>query len=60
MGVKVGARAFFVNAPTPALEAIELPELEVSENLTGDFDYIHLFTITRAEMNQTFRLSRPA
>mgnify|MGYP002683296124 CR=1 FL=1 len=56
MGVKEGARSFFANAPTPALEAIELPELEISENLTGDFDYIHLFSSTRAEMNHTFPL----
>ena len=55
-GVTEGARSFFANAPTPAWEAIELPELEISENLTGDFDYIHLFSSTRAEMNHTFPL----
>ncbi|WGW12000.1 hypothetical protein LWF01_18250 [Saxibacter everestensis] len=56
MGVKEGVRTFFVNAPALALDAIELPELEISENLVGDFDYIHLFSMTRAEMNQTFPL----
>jgi hypothetical protein len=55
MGVKEGASAFLVNAPAAALEAIDLPELEVSENLDGDdFDYIHFFSITQAEMDETF------
>jgi len=54
MGIKEGARALFVNVPALALKAIELPELEVTEGLDGDFDYIHFFCITQAEMNATF------
>lgn len=59
MGIRAGARAFFANAPPLALEAIELPELEVSEDLDGDFDYIHLFSITQTQMNETFPKLRP-
>jgi hypothetical protein len=54
MGISEGARAYFVNAPSSALAAIELPELEVSEELEGDFDYIHLFGRTQADMDDTF------
>lgn len=54
MGIAEGVRAHFVNIPPAALAAIELPELEVGEELEGDFDYIHFFTVTRAEMDETF------
>lgn len=54
MGVKEGARAFFVNAPQTALEAIELPAIEVADELTGEFDYLHLFTISGTDLNEVF------
>lgn len=46
MGIKDGTRAFFVNAPKPALEAIDAPNLEIAAGLDGDFDYIHFFAMT--------------
>lgn len=54
MGVKEGMRAFFVNAPQYALEAINLPNLNICSELLGEFDYLHLFVITQAEMNTIF------
>jgi hypothetical protein len=54
MGIEGGARAYFVGAPDSALRAIELPDLDVARALRGTFDYIHLFSITRAEMDETF------
>jgi len=59
MGIEEGVRAFLVNAPASAVEAIELPELEISEDLDGDFDYIHSFSITQAEMDETFPKLKP-
>lgn len=53
MGIHEGQRAYFINAPPDALTAIELPRLEVSDALKGQFDYLHFFCITRAEMEQT-------
>ena len=53
MGIKESMRAYFVNAPALALKAIGLPELAVSEDLDGDFDHIHFFSITQAEMDET-------
>lgn len=52
MGVKEGVRAFFLSAPQSALDAINLPELDVGYGLHGEFDYIHFFTKTEAEMDK--------
>jgi hypothetical protein len=54
MGVKAGMRAFFMNAPQSALEAINLPSLEIGSALHGEFDYLHFFTTTQAEMDAIF------
>ena len=54
MGVKDGIRAFFLNAPKSALKAINPPSLEVDSVLQGEFDYIHFFTKTMAEMDELF------
>ena len=54
MGIKEGALAHFVNAPASTLKAIGLPELEVSEDLEGDFDWIHFYSVTQSEMHDIF------
>ncbi len=54
MGVKEGMRTFFVDAPKSALEAINLPSLTMGSELQGEFDYLHFFTITQAEMDELF------
>ncbi|MFG2063914.1 hypothetical protein ACGFIK_21135 [Micromonospora sp. NPDC048871] len=54
MGVKPGSRTFFMNAPESVHETIDLPDLVVGEGLDGEFDYMHLFVITQAEMNDQF------
>ena len=54
MGVKEGMRTFFVDAPKSALEAINLPSLSMGSELRGEFDYLHFFAITQAEMDDVF------
>ena len=54
MGIKAGARAIFVNAPTEAVEAITLPNLDLKTELSDNFDYIHLFVNSQAELHETF------
>ena len=54
MGVKEGMRAFLLNAPQSALDAINLPNLEVRSGLKGEFDYIHFFCKSQAEMIDQF------
>ena len=54
MGLKEGMRAFFRNAPASALRAVKLPKLSVCQALHGEFDYLHLFTTSQAEMDMAF------
>ena len=54
IGIKEEMRAFFLNAPESALNAIDLPGLVVGSELKGEFDYLHFFTKTQAEMNDSF------
>ena len=54
MGIKAGTRAHLLGAPPSVVSAIALPPLAVSTELTGQFDYLHLFTTSQAEMEQTF------
>ncbi|RRB01157.1 hypothetical protein [Larkinella rosea] len=54
MGIKPGARAFFLDAPDDALEAINLPNLNRASNLSGEFDYIHLFVTQQTELHKEF------
>jgi len=59
LGVKGGMRAIFINAPAGVIEELESPGLDVVSKLTGDFDYIHYFTRTQAELEGNFtRLKR--
>jgi len=54
MGIRDGMRTFFVNASGSALEAIDVPGLEIASGFDGDFDYIHLFAMTQVEMDELF------
>ena len=54
MGLKPGMRAIYLNAPTEAVKAIEAPTMELEDELSGDFDYIHFFVRSQAEFLQTF------
>ncbi|WP_413452811.1 hypothetical protein AA0Y32_08815 [Georgenia phoenicis] len=48
MGVRAGARAHVVGAPPEAVAAMGLPELDLAQELEGDFDHLHVF-VTRQE-----------
>jgi hypothetical protein len=54
MGIKEGARAYLLNAPAEAVKAIDPSGLDVQTRLTGQFDYIHLFTKSQEEFNTMF------
>lgn len=59
MGVREGCRAHIVGAPAMVLPAIELPELDISGELSGGFDYIHLFSITQVGMTEKLPNLKP-
>lgn len=43
MGIKQGMRGIFVHIPEGVQNLFESVPLDVIKNLSGDFDYIHLF-----------------
>lgn len=54
MGIKSGIRAHIVAAPSSIGRAMELPPLAISTALDGQFEYLHLFTTTEADMDARF------
>jgi hypothetical protein len=54
MGIKAGTRSLIVSAPATALDAMQLPDVDLKTSRRGMFGYIHLFVTTRAEMVQRF------
>lgn len=54
MGVRPGCRAHLAGAPGDAAAAMQLPELDLVEELAGDFDYIHLFATTQDDLRRDF------
>ena len=54
MGVKIGSKAYFKAAPLDAVAAINLPDIELTEELLGEFDYIHLFVKRQSEQESGF------
>lgn len=54
MGIKENARTFFVNAPDEAIEALNLPDVQITKTLKGEFDYIHLFVKQKSEQEDIF------
>lgn len=54
MGIKENSRAILVHAPADAVEAMQLPVLDVAKRLSGEFDYIHLFVKQHKELEAEF------
>ena len=54
MGLTEGLRSYIKNAPESAIGAMHLPELKAAKTLRGQFDYLHLFVKSQAEMDRQF------
>jgi hypothetical protein len=54
MGLKAGARAYFVDAPDTARAAMMLPDIDCPSLLDGAFDHIHLFVSTASDLDRHF------
>ena len=54
MGVRPASRAYLSGAPDASVAAMALPDLDLAQDLTGDFDYLHLFVTRRDEMRARF------
>ena len=53
LGVEAGMRALFVDAPAEAVEAIAPPKLDAASPAGDRLEYIHLFTKSRTELEET-------
>lgn len=58
MGIAPGARAHLVGAPRSAVAAMNLPTLDLSDQLTGEFDYLHLFVTRQDQLRARFAALR--
>lgn len=54
MGIKAGMRAMLINAPAEAVEAMELPDIDIADEWKADFDFIHVFVKSQAEFKEKF------
>jgi hypothetical protein len=54
MGVNEGVRAYFENVPASLQDTLRLPHVQESVELAGQFDYLHFFTTSQAEMDERF------
>ena len=54
MGIKENSKTYFMNAPNDAIEALNLPDVQLIKGLTGEFDYIHLFVKQQSEQEDLF------
>ena len=54
MSVRPGSRAHLVGAPADAVAALELPPLDLTEDLDGEYDYLHLFVTRQDDMRAAF------
>lgn len=54
MGIKEGSRSILINAPAETVADINLPGIDNQTNLSGEFDYIHLFVINRKTQEELF------
>lgn len=58
MGVRSGTRAHIIGATPEALSALALPPLTLTEELEGNYPYLHLFVTRGEQMQRQFPILR--
>ncbi len=56
MGIKEDARTILIGAPTDVLKTMGLANLNLASRLSGDFDYIHFFAESVAQLTRKFSI----
>lgn len=59
MGIKPDTRTYFQNEPSNFLEMIQSPPLNLRRELKGEFDYIHIFVVSQADLEKTITKLKP-
>jgi hypothetical protein len=54
LGVKPGMRSLLIDAPPDVVEALNLPDNNLTDNSAGLFTYIHVFATRQATLDTTF------
>ena len=54
MGIRADWRAHVAGAPDGVFDTLGMPPLQIEADLTGQFDYVHLFVRTPAAMRAEF------
>ncbi|RZJ67781.1 MAG: hypothetical protein EOO50_04185 [Flavobacterium sp.] len=55
LGINQGMRTFLVNAPEKFLKTADIPDVDIHDKLTGEFDYIHFFVVTQQKFHEEFQ-----
>ncbi len=59
MGIKENSRTYFQNVPDNFCETIQSPSISLFLDLDGEFDYIHIFVISKFELEKSIRKLKP-
>ncbi len=59
IGIKDNSRTYFQDVPKEIMHIIKTPTLKISKDLEGDFDYIHIFVITKEKLNESIIKLKP-
>lgn len=59
MGIKEFSRSYFQNVPDGFIGMMNSLNLDIPEGLSDEFDYIHLFTISEAQLMQSLNELKP-
>ncbi|MCT7374555.1 hypothetical protein [Chelativorans salis] len=54
MGIRAGTRSLLVDAPQEAVDAMQLPQIDLKKSRHGTFGYIHMFVTKQADMERRF------
>ena len=52
MGVRENVKAYYMNAPKDAIASINLPNIQMSNRLAGEFDLIHVFVKNQSDQRK--------
>ena len=59
MGIKENSRTYFQNVPVDFNKTIQSPDLNISMNLDGKFDYIHTFVVFKIDLEDSIKMLKP-
>lgn len=59
MGIRENSRTYFQNIPDNFSKIIQSLELNIEDDLSGTFDYIHIYSIFQSELENSIKILKP-